>query len=584
VDIADWHGNLFGVSVPIGLQERKGFPMADVIHTSSTQDGLSVKAYRGDGAVLLAFDLSETLTAELAGFAIKCTPPNGQPFYIPNRLSFTTAVTTQTTPEQRVWTPSDQAPFQKYRWVDFPPDVVPGPYLYEISAMYFDANGGLKTGPTVDVSLELMPHSIGAFEFGFTRGYTSSQAYADKFKNAAIVPTPKTIDFDTAPYQKQYQWLGYHARQMVFDFVQECLDDPTITVDLFAYDLDEPDFIRDMQKLGGRLRAVLDDAPLHTQPSSMEPLARARLQESAGQQAVKVGHFKRFAHSKVLIQKKNGQPVKVLTGSANFSLRGLYVQANNVLVFDDAATAALYEQAFNEAFNDMAGFDKSPIAGQWFDVKDPGLPTFSACFSPHTSASVSLGRVSDAIQKARSSVLYAVMELGGGGPVLDELRNLGNRTDIFAYGVTQSEGGLNLYKPGEVHGIFASFSYLSSKVPAPFRAEWSGGMGQVIHHKFVVADFNDLQPVVFTGSSNLAEGGEQDNGDNLLAIYDPAVATAYAVEAIRLVDHYHFRVAMQSATQVQPWQLQGAGAGKPWWAPYYDSTNVKYFERLLFAR
>jgi hypothetical protein len=99
-----------------------------------------------------------------------------------------------------------------------------------------------------------------------------------------------------------------------------------------------------------------------------------------------------------------------------------------------------------------------------------------------------------------------------------------------------------------------------------------------------VADFNDLQPVVFTGSSNLAEGGEQENGDNLLAIYNPAVVTAYAVEAIRLVDHYHFRVAMQGATQVQPLQLQGAGAAKPWWAPYYDNTSVKYYERLLFAR
>jgi phosphatidylserine/phosphatidylglycerophosphate/cardiolipin synthase-like enzyme len=558
--------------------------MADTIHTSSIQDGLTVKAYRGDGAALLAFDLSETLTAGLAGFAIRCTPPNGQPTYIPNRLNFTAAVTTQTTPEQRAWSPSDQAPFQKYRWVDFPTDVVPGPYLYEISAMYFDANGGLKQGPTVDVSLELMPHSIGEFEFGFTRGYASSQAYAAKFNNAAIVPTPKTIDFDTAPYQKQYQWLGYHAMQMIASFVQECVADPNITVDLFAYDLDEPDFIRGMEKLGGRLRAVLDNAPLHTKAGAMEPLARARLQESAGSQNIKVGHFKRFAHNKVLIQKKNGQPVKVLTGSANFSLRGLYVQANNVLVFDDAATAALYEQAFTEAFNNMDGFDKSPIAAQWFDIKDPGLPVFSACFSPHANASISLGRVSDAVQHAKSSVLYAVMELEGGGPVLDELRKLGDRTDIFAYGVTQSEGGLNLYKPGDAHGIFASFHYLHSKVPAPFRPEWSGGLGQVIHHKFVVADFNDLQPVVFTGSSNLAEGGEEQNGDNLLAIYDPAVVTAYAVEAIRLVDHYHFRVAMQSATQAQPLQLQGAGAAKPWWAPYYDSTNVKYFDRLLFAR
>jgi len=166
---------------------------------------------------------------------------------------------------------------------------------------------------------------------------------------------------------------------------------------------------------------------------------------------------------------------------------------------------------------------------------------------------------------------------------LNELRTLGTRQDIFAYGVTQSEKGLNLYKPGETNGIFSGFSYLKGQVPAPFRAEWSGGMGQVIHHKFVVVDFNDLHPVVFTGSSNLAEGGEQANGDNLLAIYDPSVVAAYAVEGIRLVDHYHFRVVMQTATQAKPFQLQAADAPTKWWQPYYDPAHVKYHERLLLT-
>jgi hypothetical protein len=43
---------------------------------------------------------------------------------------------------------------------------------------------------------------------------------------------------------------------------------------------------------------------------------------------------------------------------------------------------------------------------------------------------------------------------------------------------------------------------------------------------------NGPNPVVFCGSSNLSSGGESCNGDNLLAIYDRDIATAYAVEAI----------------------------------------------------
>jgi hypothetical protein len=142
--------------------------------------------------------------------------------------------------------------------------------------------------------------------------------------------------------------------------------------------------------------------------------------------------------------------------------------------------------------------------------------------------------------------------------------------------------GVNLYKPGQSSGVLTSFAFLKRQVPKQFQAEWGGGMGQVIHDKFIVVDFNDHTPLVFTGSSNLAEGGEAANGDNLLAIADRATAIAYAVEAIRLVDHYHFRASMQSATEEQPLKLKPNDAN--WWAPYYDSTNIKSRERTLFSR
>ncbi len=109
-------------------------------------------------------------------------------------------------------------------------------------------------------------------------------------------------------------------------------------------------------------------------------------------------------------------------------------------------------------------------------------------------------------------------------------------------------------------------------------------MGIVIHDKFVVCDFNGDAPVVFTGSSNLAAGGEEANGDNLLAIYDPAVATAYGVEAVRLVDHYHFRAAIKGATAAAPFTLQGPDAADKWWQPYYAPKDIRCHEREVFSR
>jgi hypothetical protein len=64
--------------------------------------------------------------------------------------------------------------------------------------------------------------------------------------------------------------------------------------------------------------------------------------------------------------------------------------------------------------------------------------------------------------------------------------------------------------------------------------------GHEIHDKFVVCGLNGPDPVVYCGSSNLAGGGEQANGDNLLEIHDADVVTAFAIEALLLVDHYAF--------------------------------------------
>jgi hypothetical protein len=534
---------------------------------------------------LLAFNFDQPPQPGFAGFAIQCTAPDGSQSYLKNRLSFNGQITADTTPAQRHAMLSDTnvAPYQKFRWVDFSSSRGPGQYKYTVSAMYHQPGGGLEARATANVSLPLGPFQSGNLQIGFTRGFLSSQAYVDQFKNAPIRPAQKSITYDTAPFAKQYAWLGFHARELVFDFLNTCLADPNSTVDMFAYDLDEPDIIRMLVKFGNRLRAVLDNAPLHTKPGAMEILAKQALLASTGADNIKIGHFQRFAHDKVFIQKKNGIPVRVLTGSANWSVRGLYVQANNVLVFNDADTAGQYETAFEQSFSDMAGFAASEIAEGWIDLsQQPGLPKFSVAFSPHKSSDVSLDLVAQAIKNAKSSVLFAIMELTGAGPVISEVKSLATANpNIFSYGVTQSLSGMSLYKPGATAGILTPFAFLSKHVPPPFDAETSGGPGQVIHDKFVVVDFDTDTPSVFTGSSNLAAGGETDNGDNLLAITDTAVASIYAVQALGLVDHFHFRSSMQTATQAVPLTLD---ATDQWWQDYYQDGTLKARERELFCK
>jgi len=91
---------------------------------------------------------------------------------------------------------------------------------------------------------------------------------------------------------------------------------------------------------------------------------------------------------------------------------------------------------------------------------------------------------------------------------------------------------------------------------------------------------------VFTGSSNLAAGGETANGDSLVMIEDEAVANMYAIEAVSIFDHYQFRKVMKNAPKAQPftlWYPGKPGAPDPWWKVYYDKSNMKLRDRYLFA-
>jgi hypothetical protein len=552
--------------------------------------GLTFKAYAGDGAVLLAFDVDEPLRKDLAGFAIEYTDPSGKTTPVFNRINFHDPVTAETTNKDRrqMATDTKHAPIQKFHWVHFPADVKPGDFTYRVSAMRYRPRTDDEVEPvaTEEQSVVLMPKQPEKFQLGFTRGYLSSQAYLDRFGGEDFMPDPLTLGSDTKDFQDKWHWLGFHGRRLVFDFLEEALADPGVDLDVFAFDLDEPDVVRALEQFGSRLRLFLDDSKSHVlkkppqKEPPLEPEVFDRLQKSKAQ--VKRGHFGKLAHSKVFIQKRDGAAVKVLAGSANFSVRGLYAQSNNVFVFDDPQAAGLYEQAFQKAWDDPRGFTSSPIAAEWLPIESDALPACAVSFAPHTEAGVSLDRVAQAIRDARSSVLFAIMEIGrSAGPVMAEIRKLPDRDDLYAFGTTQKlDGDLKVTAPADPNSPFIPFSYLQAKVPHPFRKEIAGGSGQIIHHKFVVCDFNGDDPKVYAGSSNLATA-EDSNGDNLVEFADRDVATKYAVEAIRLIDHYRFRSVQKKATTDSPLRLKRRG--EDWSSVFFDPKSPRSLERTVFV-
>lgn len=568
--------------------------MSDFEHKKD-KDGFTVKLWRGERMCLLGFDVKDP-EADFVGFAIECrSPGSGRFFPLRNRLAFAYDAPVHEAVTGYRQFDSTEAPFQKFRWVHFPHEPKAGTYTYRATKMHMPKDARPVAGAAIELDISLDPVTYADFvDVGFTRNFASSQAYAEKYGNAEdIIPAAADagLEFKKKPGTDVYRWLGFEAYDLLFGFLDRAIADPAVDLDVFAYDLNEPDVVARLEKLGARLRIVIDNSKSHLAANTAESRAAARLRKTAGASHVKRTHFDNLQHHKVFIAKRNGQPVEVLTGSTNFSFRGLYIQANNVLVFRDAVVAGFYRDVFDLAFKKPQAFKGSELAATWHLATVDGRPPVQFCFSPHPSSDLSLNPVRGAIDGATSSVLYSVAFLNQikSGPTREAFDRLLTRP-IFSYGIVDKAGGLAVHKPDGSIGL-VDFGYLADKAPPPFKREWSAGKGINIHHKFVVTDFSLATAKVFTGSSNLAPSGEKGNGDNLVMIQDRKIATGYAIEALRVFDHLHFRSRMKDAQgdkkPADPLTLRKPTAisGKPpWFAEYYVAGTQRARDRRLFSR
>lgn len=565
--------------------------MSETFERKASKDGLTFKIYRGEGVALLAFDLEkEKATDNFVGFSVEVRYPGSHKWgALRNRLHFDYPPV----PERPRTFPSTEAPFQKFRWIHIPSDIPDGVFTYRVSTKYMNDDGSLVTGSSVENTISLAPETISGFlNVGFTRGFASSQAYADRFNNeAGILPIPGTpasesLNHDMAPFERHYTWLGFEARRLIVEILDQVAHDPELTLDALIYESKEPDVLARLELIGNRLRAIIDDHGDQGLGDSCESISASRLREAGAE--VKRLHFSRQQHNKVFVVRRNGVPIQVLAGSTNFSLRGLYIQANNVLKFDDVAVAEKFAEMFDAYWGKPKSFRKTPLSQQWWVVRDEPDSRVSLCFSPHTDSDLSLDPIASVIEEAESSVLYSIVFLNQiSGAVRDALEDLVNRS-LFSYGVAQRVSGLSVKKPDGSMGLLP-FAYLAEIAPEPFNREWSGntiGHSNMVHHKFLVTDFNGENPTVFTGSSNMAAGGEEANGDHLIRIEDRNVAIAYAIEALRMFDHFHFRVKSQAANALTVLRLAKppASGGKTWFASYYRKGHIKERDRKLFIK
>jgi hypothetical protein len=558
---------------------------------TATNKSFTLKAYAGDNKTLLAFNFDTPDAARnLAGFTIACQPPGKPAYYLFNELQFQDpskhAQVSTEKPNSTV-----NAPIQKYRWTHVPgtnhqglnPAV--GDYRYTVTPRYFDANQSMKpldSSLSAWVTIPVGPFRKGSLALGFTRGYMQSEAFVHHFgEHTPIIPAGKPLQFDTSTqagtnsqgetftFADIYAWMGSTARQQVFCVLNAVLNDPSLHLDVFAYDLNETDVVDTFLKLAaqGRIRIILDNAQLHvthkdpktgkTMVASEDEFTALFKEQAKPPAEIQRGCFARYSHDKIFIVSKNGSATQLLTGSTNFSVTGVYVNANHVLVINDSAVAQHYAEVFEQSWTVLKAhptksaaaanaFSGTALATQPFTFQSPSVPRMRITYSPHNDSDVTgiLAGISKRIDQETSAdngnVLFAVMQLTGSNtPVYNTLSKLHENQSVYSFGISDAPQGTFLYQPGSRNGVMVTGKPGKTTLPAPFD-QVPIPPGHEIHDKFIVCGINGSDPVVYCGSSNLATGGEAQNGDNLLEIHDVDVATAFAIEALLLVDHYNF--------------------------------------------
>jgi len=548
----------------------------------ASKNAFSIKAYIGDNKTLLAFNFANQAdTKNLAGFTIACKPPGLSQYYLWNELQFPD-------PSKHAQVASEKpnstaiAPIQKFRWVHVPgvnhQGIIPvtGSYQYTVTPRFFNAQQSmlpLDASLSASVVVPVGPFKKQSVSLGFTKGYMQSEAFAHRFGNSSLQPANKPLQFDTSgqagtvngqsvTFADIYAWMGATARQQIFTLLDKVVNDSSLTLQMLAYDLNEPDILTMLLKLAaeGRVSIILDNSSEHHSPNNSLPedqFATLFGQKAKVPASIVRGCFDRFAHDKILIVLKNGSATEVLTGSTNFSINGLYVNANHILFFDDAVVASHYSKVFTESLQILKqtqtpsksasnAFSTLSIATTPFSDQPPTVPKLSITFAPHTAADTTtiLNAITARIQKEATAengnVIFAVMQLTQSQtPVYQILNTIHATQSLFSYGISDSPAGVVLYSAKSKKGVLVTGKPRNVILPPPFD-QVPAPPGHEIHDKFVVCGLNGSDPVVYCGSSNLATGGEQANGDNLLEIHDPDVATAFAIEALLLIDHYAF--------------------------------------------
>lgn len=214
----------------------------------------------------------------------------------------------------------------------------------------------------------------------------------------------------------------------------------------------------------------------------------------------------------------------VWTGSTNWSSDQLYIDANNVIIFQDQSLAVAYTMEFNEmwgsagptpnAANAKFGPDKSNNTPHEFSIGGKRVENY---FSPSDNVNYEIIRTANTAQGQLFFSTYVFTRYDIAFAIEDRVIN-----GVLAAGIVDDSSNGGGYP----------FSIMQSVMGNNIELYDHAALPGILHHKYMIVDQHQpsFDPLVLTGSHNWSSTANSKNDENTVIVHDADIANQYYQE------------------------------------------------------
>lgn len=561
-----------------------------------------VKAISGTHSVMLCFDVDEQAREGLLGFAINRKSGEGTGRWLRGKKVFPSI---EPNPEPAAQHSTWDYPVQSLLWADY--TAKPGTrYSFEIVPVYGPVDE-LDHRDPISIEIETEQEWGETHSVFFNRGAIAGQAFAAKF-GSKPPENPEDPDDPTT------KWLSRGLLEACLHYIGVSQRGEQLRV--AAYEFTYGPIIKALKAAINRGVDVLvvHEAGNEKKDGEIRPTSAT----SSASKALKKHNFpserliqrknrENIPHNKFIVRiDRQGNPVSVWTGSANFTESGFLGQANVGHVVEDENVARSFLAYWYELSQDPAADELQDKLEQLTPDPEAQIPNGVTClFSPRNSAKM-LRWYADRIEDAGQLVMFT-----GAFGVNEKLADaFAIERDFLRYILlekpptrkTQAMLYANhdrdiIVVPGQVLGEVWALNAkgeptLRRPIPGFELEKWflheelyrKKGNIFFIHLKMLMIDALSDDPLVFTGSANFSDNSLTTNDENMLLIRgDTRVADIYLTEYDRILRHFYFRnIAAKGDNAADAGKSIFLAEDERWIRPFYDGRSLKARRQTLF--